>query len=391
VLDGDALLFHDLLGHGTQLGDLGPQLIDMRYQRNHHLDLDLDTLFCLAAGGLEDGAHLHLGETGHHQAHAAAAQAHHWVHFPHALHDAEHVFSLSQCLRILACDAKLYHFFQQRFSAGQELVHGRIDKADDHGQAVHRLKDALKVLLLEGQELLKIPGTLFVSAGHDHSHHSGAAGLLKEHVLGAAQPDSLRAKGPGASRVARIVRVGVYPEGAGLVCPRQQLGQLLVGRNIRLKGGNLSHKDLAGGAIDGDHVTFLYDQVTPGKAPVLRVDADLLASNDAGHIVAARNHRRMRCRTAMLREHALGHEHTAHIVRGGLGPHEDYGLAVFRMFHGAIRIEHGDTGRGAGRGIQPLSDLVAGGFGPRLGIRVEHRVKQRIHLLSGDAVKSFWN
>ena len=88
----------------------------------------------------------------------------------------------------------------------EELVERRIEQADGHRQAVHRLEDADEVLLLvglEGREGL-LPPLLVV--GEDHLPHVDDPLALEEHVLGAAEADALGAELAGLDGVVRACR-----------------------------------------------------------------------------------------------------------------------------------------------------------------------------------------
>ena len=95
----------------------------------------------------------------------------------------------------------------------------RVNQADDDGQAVHRLEDALEVAALEGQQLVQGLVALVLVLGQDHALHDGQALLLEEHVLGAAQADALRAEAARALGVPGVVGVGPHLQAAELVGP----------------------------------------------------------------------------------------------------------------------------------------------------------------------------
>jgi len=387
VLDSNPLFRHDLLGHGAELGDLRTQLVNVRNQRDHDLNLWVGALFGLRAGCLEDRPYLHLRHAGHHEPNAAAPEAHHGVYFPYALHHAEHVLLFRQGCGILARDAQADDLLQQRLAAGQELVHGRIDQADDDWQAVHGLEDALEILLLEGQQLLQEPRALFIGASHDHTDHRRTALFLKEHMLGAAEADALGAKGARTPGVSRIVRIGIHAELARFICPLEELGKFLVLRNVRFERRHGPDEHLARRAINGDEVSFADHEVSLGKPAILRIDADLFAADYAGHVVPACDNGGVRGGPAMLGQHALGHEHASDVVRRGLRPHQNDGLALAGQLHGSCRVENGFAGGCARRGVQAPRDLIAARLGLSLGLWIEHRMEECIDLLGRDAVQ----
>ena len=98
----------------------------------------------------------------------------------------------------------------------------RIEQADGDRLAVHSLKDALKVLLLERQHLVQGRLAFLVCLGHDHAHDGVAGSLVKEHVLGAAQANALGTKVYRTLRVYRIVGIRAHSKGADFIGPTQQ-------------------------------------------------------------------------------------------------------------------------------------------------------------------------
>jgi len=222
VVDLHALFGHHFLGHAFQHFALEPQLVDVGHQRDHHLDVHAGPLLRLAAARLEDCPGLHLGNPWHHQPHAASAQTHHGIRFPQRFDHLEQVLLLRQQLGIRPGAAQPSDLLYQLLSGGEELVHRRIDQADNDGQAVHCLKDALKVGALEGEQSVQILLPLLVALGHDHANDDRPPFLLKEHMLRAAQPDPLGAKGPGLLGIAWIVSVGVHAKAAEFIGPAEQ-------------------------------------------------------------------------------------------------------------------------------------------------------------------------
>ena len=85
--DLNALFRHHLFCDGLQLLTLHRQLCHDADQRDHDLRMDVDTALRAAAGSLEVGAGLHLGQPLVHDAGATAAQTHHRVDFPHSGND----------------------------------------------------------------------------------------------------------------------------------------------------------------------------------------------------------------------------------------------------------------------------------------------------------------
>ena len=76
----------------------------------------------------------------------------------------------------------------------EEFVERRVEQPDRDREPVHRLEDRLEVRPLHRQQLGERAAPAGVIAGHDHLAHGGDPVALEEHVLGAAEPDPLRAE-----------------------------------------------------------------------------------------------------------------------------------------------------------------------------------------------------
>ena len=89
-----------------------------------------------------------------------------------------------------------------------------VEQADRHRVARHRLEDPLEVGLLHRQQVLEGGTSLGLGGGEDHLLDVWEPILRHEHVLGAAQPDSLGAELARLRRVLGRVGVGANPQPA---------------------------------------------------------------------------------------------------------------------------------------------------------------------------------
>ena len=233
--------------------------------------------------GVEDGARLDLHEVGDHEAQAAAAQPKHRVLLVHRLDGRE------QLLVLLGGGVTcLGHLDQLVLEVGQELVERRVDEPDDDRQPVHGRQDALEVALLEdlelghggieGRDRLRLVGgerlagsELDLGPGGLVRDEDGAPDdlqplALAEHVLGAAEPDALRAVAEGLCGLLGLVRVGPDLEPADLVGPAEDLLELGLLLEAGGDGRQCGQEDLARGAVDADPVTLAEAQ-PGGRAP----------------------------------------------------------------------------------------------------------------------------
>src|SRR5205085_1486875 len=87
----------------------------------------------------------------------------------------------------------------------------------------HGLEDALEVAALEGEQLVECGLALFFSLCEDHPLDDGQALLLHEHMLSAAEANTLCTKDNSTAGITRIICVGPDAELAELVSPTEQL------------------------------------------------------------------------------------------------------------------------------------------------------------------------
>jgi len=105
----------------------------------------------------------------------------------------------------------------------QELVQRRIEQPDRDRVSGHRFEHPLEVLALHREQLGERAAAARLVRRHDHFAHRRDAIAFEEHMLGAAQANSLGTELTGALRVRRGVGVGAHPQPAVLVRPHHQL------------------------------------------------------------------------------------------------------------------------------------------------------------------------
>ena len=89
-----------------------------------------------------------------------------------------------------------------------ELVQGRVEQADGHGEAVHGLEQAFEVSALDGQQLGQCHARPAVVRRRGSSDAKLDAVALEEHVLRAAEADALGAESECLCGILRRVGVG---------------------------------------------------------------------------------------------------------------------------------------------------------------------------------------
>ena len=156
-------------------------------------------------------------------------------------------------------------------------------------------------------------------------------------MLGAAEPDPLRAVIPGDLRIARIVGVRPHTQPAAGVGPGQQLIQVLVDR--RFDHRDRAQDDVAGRSVDRDQVAFLDFRAVDREDALFQVDLQTLGAGHAGLAHAARHHGGVAGLAAARGQYALGRDHAVHVVGIGLDPNQDHRLAFLSVLLGAVGVE----------------------------------------------------
>ena len=214
----DALLLEDLGGDAADDGGLVAHLLDGGDERDHDFEVRFAAFLLDDDGGLDHGAHLHLGDLREGDAEAAAAQAEHGVGLVQLFDAGQQRAQGLELGRAWLGGFQAGDLHQQVLALGEELVQRRIEGADGDGQRPHRLEEANEVGALHGQELLERGAAVLLGGGEDHGAHVLDAVFGEEHVLGAAEADAFGAEEQRLLGVARDVGVGadLQPAQAGL-------------------------------------------------------------------------------------------------------------------------------------------------------------------------------
>ena len=202
---------------------------------------------------------------------------------------------------------------------------------------------------------------------------------VKEHVLGAAQTDSLCAEGKGLCGIGRLVGVGTDVEAleaaplgcvADLVAPAQECAEL--GRDSSLLQGQLTSIDTTGGAVNSDEVPLLEGGAADGNFPALYHHflgtADTGRSHTTGYNGGVAGH------STSGGQDSLGAGHSGNVLRAGLLADQDNLLA---LTHPLLRLVGGVDNLSAGgtrRGVEALGELL----GRLEGSGVNHGVQQLV-------------
>ena len=165
----------------------------------------------------------------------------------------------------------------------------RVEQPDRHRQPRHRLEDALEVALLERQQPVERSAASRLVVREDHLLDDREALVAEEHVLGAAEPDSLSAELARLRRVGRRVGVRMHLQAPDVVRPAEDRLEIVVqpGRHEL----DRAEDHAAGAAVDRDHVAFGDGTARDRRDPALEVDRQVGAPGDAGLPHPARDER----------------------------------------------------------------------------------------------------
>ena len=329
-LELDARLLLDLL---EGLLDAGADELDLGLEsdeRDHDLWLGVEALLLELGSGTSDGADLHDVELGVDDAQAAAAKAEHGVGLLEGVELSEQCALLGA---VLAGALLLGDLDLEVARVVEELVQRGIEQAHDDGLAVHGLEHAKEVALLGLAQLLE--GLLLDVVGLSEDEVlDELLALAQEHVLGTVEANALGAVVGGELRVGGVVGVGANANHAAacgvladVVGPVED--GLEVAAELRTNQGHLAQDDVTRGAVDGDDVALVEDNVGAGNLALLvgSIDVERLDAADAGGAHATGDDGRVGRLSAVGREDALGRNHALEVIRRGLPTHEDGGLA----------------------------------------------------------------
>ena len=349
-----------LVGHaGNDALHIG-ELLQLAHQGDHdlgdHGPLGMAGLD--GQGGLDDGAGLHPGDLGEGDAQAAAAVAHHGVELMETGDDGLDV--LHALAHILGHEGDVL------LLGGDELVERGVQETDGHGAALQGLVHGLEVALLHGLQLGQSLLALFHGVGADHLPDGGDAVLLKEHVLGAAQADALRAELHRLSGVPGVVGVGAHAHLAVLVRPGHDAAEFAGDGGV--DGGDGLAVDVAGGAVQGDPVALLVDLAVQLELLVLLVHLDGAAARHTAGAHAPGHHGGVGGHAAPDGEDALGGHHALDVLGGGLQADQADLLAPGGPLLGVVSGEDDLAAGGAGGGGQCGGD--GGGLLQRGGVKL---------------------
>ena len=199
------------------------------------------------------------------------------------------------------------------FVVRDKLVQRWVEQADGHRQAAHFAEKPFEVGALHRQQLGERLAAAGFVLGENHFAHRLDPVAFEEHVLGAAEADSLGAEVSRHFGVFR--RVGVGPDAQPLVAIGKFHQGAEVAGQLGFLGRHLAEENVAGRAVERDPVAFVPRLVADRHRPCPVVDVHRSRAGNAALAHAARNHGGVRSHPAAGGQDALGHAHAAQVFR----------------------------------------------------------------------------
>ena len=251
----------------------------------------------------------------------------------------------------------------------EELVQRWIEQADCDRQAVHRFEDLLEVGLLCGAQLLQSLGFLGRRVGEDHLTHNREAVRGEEHVLGAAQPDSLGAQLACVGGIFAGVGVGAH----GQLALADRIGpgedRVELGRRLGSSHFERTQHDLSCRAVERDDIALLDDDVADRE--LVAVDLDRISTDDRRSTPTSGNDSSVADEPTASGQDSLRHHHAVDVFRAGLIANEDDGLTLLGCDDGVVSGEVDLADSGTWRSAEACGDWLA--LAGELG--VQHRIE----------------
>ena len=354
------------------------ELFDFADERDHDLGTDgpVGMILLDVDGGTDDRGGLHLRDLGVRDGEAASSVTHHRVEL---VQSGDDVLDLLDGLALSRGEE-----LDIGFLGGNELMERRIEESDADGGPFERFVELLEVGLLHREDLRESRFSLLDGVGADHLAERGDPVGIEEHMLGAAEADTLGAQLAGLLRVGGSVGVRSDLQSSELVGPAHDSAE--VAADGSGNGSDDTVVDIAGGAVDGDKVALAERLARELELLVLLVHLDVAASGDAALAHTAGDDRRVRGHTAADGEDTLGRLHTGDVLRGGLESDEDDLFAARFPRLGVVRREYDLTAGGSGGSAE-----TAAHRGRRFErLRVELRVKERVEVSGVDHEDRFF-
>ena len=362
-------------------------------ERNHDLRARIDAFLDKTGSSRSDGANLHERQIAKDDGQAHTAQAEHRVGLDHTVNTTQTGAQGGKLFLVGASGFLLGDGDLELARIIQELMKRRIEQPDDHIATGHGLEHRQEVLGLNleqvGQGLL-LHGLIV----RQDKALDDVLAIAQEHVLGAAQANSLGAKLEGELGILGIVGVDAHMVGmatglvqANLVGPGQD-GVQVAGK---LGGGQVDGTvdDDALGAVDGDDIALVQYAVAALDAHDLLggVNMEALNAADAGRTHAAGDNGGMARLATVAGQDALGGDHALQVVGVGLPTNQNDLVALVGARDGVIAREHDLAHGGTGAGVQTAGQrlVLLGGVKLRVQELVELRGIDAAHgLLAGD-------
>ena len=244
----------------------------------------------------------------------------------------------------------------------------RVEQADRHRQARHRLEDPLEVAPAGcGSSFVERRAALVLARREDHLPHERQPVLGHEHVLGPAEADALARRTRAPSRRPRACRRWRGPSGGAARRPSARI----VWKSSLICGGTSSTSPRITRPVPPS-IVIMSPSASSCAADRHRarreVDREPVAAGDARLAHPARDDGRVRGHAAVRGEDPLRLDQPVDVVRGRLPADEDHVLALAAALLGGVRRRTRSRRTAApGEAFRPCAATSSSAFGSIIG------------------------
>ena len=356
------------------------ELFECTYEGNHYLGIHFDAACLAIECGLNDCAGLHLGDFRICDAETAATVSEHGVELFEAVYFGFY---------FLECDT---HFLSKLFLRSglvrHEFMQWRVKQTYCYAEAIHCLEDSFEVSTLHGEQFCQSYLAAFYVVCENHFANGLDAVAFEEHVLCAAEADSLCSEVACLLSITRCVGVSAYQSLGVFVGEIHDSAEVTT--EFRFCCRHLTVVNVSCATVEGNPVAFVVNLTAHFHGLGLVVDFDFAGTGDAAFAHTASHHSCVACHAAAHCEDALSHCHAAKVFGRSLNTYEHYFLFLFSPSLGVVSLEHYLTCCGTRRSGKTLGN----NFGAFEGCLVEYWVKQlvkfvRLHAQQGGLLVNF--
>ncbi len=217
-----------------------------------------------------------------------------------------------------------------------------IEKTDSHSVAVHCLEDTLEVATLHREKFCKGCTTSFNVGSKDHLAYCLDTVAFEEHVLRAAETDTLSTEVTCLFCITRRIGVGTNESLCIFCCKVHDCAEIAV--KFGIAGRHLTIVNLTCRAVERDPVAFIVDFAIHLYGLSLVVNFDFTCTGYAAFTHTTGYHSSVAGHTAAHCEDALSHCHTTKVFGRCLDTDKHHFLLLLSPCLSIICLEYNLSG-----------------------------------------------